>query len=100
VLHDKFYQAQWSDEEITIDYGKLVRVRNPYAWGRTLVMISGIYGYGTWGGVRLLSDPDFLKRCAGLDVFEFECLFMVQVHQGEPEFVTALDVRPLPLSGA
>jgi hypothetical protein len=100
TLHDELrnesYQAVWEDAEIVVDYGKLLRVRNPYAPECTLTMICGIYGYGTWGGVRLLADQQFLKRCAELDdAFELECIYKVLVHQGEPEFVIPLDVRQL-----
>jgi len=57
-------------------------------------MICGIYGFGTWGGVRLLSDKSFLKRCSVLgNTFEIECIYKVQVYQGEPAFVTPMDIR-------
>jgi hypothetical protein len=61
------------------DYGILVRGRNPFARERRLVMICGIYGFGTWAGARLPFDDEFLRRIRDLDYFE--CLFRVQVHQ-------------------
>jgi hypothetical protein len=100
TLRNVVYQAQWEDEDVTVDYGKLVRVKNPYAPDRTLVTISGIYGYGTWGGVQLLRNPIFLKRCAELEAFDLECIYMVKVHRGEPEFVIPIDVRAVPVSVA
>ena len=49
------------------DYGVIARVRNPFNPSRTLVMISGAYGYGTWAGVELSRTDDFLRRCEALD---------------------------------
>jgi hypothetical protein len=106
-LHDglrkKTYAAELtSGGQVAVDYGTLIRTRNPYAPEHTLVMIGGIYGFGTWGGVRLLNDKRFIKQCASLaekskngNVFGLECVYSVHVHQGEPEFVQALEVRPM-----
>lgn len=101
-LRNELYEPTLSGDQVTIDYGTLIRARNPYAPDRTLVMIGGVYGFGTWGGVRLLSDKRFLKQCALLSgrsangkSFELECVYRVHVHQGEPEFVTPLEIRPL-----
>ena len=104
TLHDEqkheSYKAELTGDQIAVDYGTLIRARNPYAPEHTLVMIGGIYGFGTWGGVRLLNDKRFLKRCAQLsgksrngDSFDLECVYRVHVHQREPEFVTPLDIR-------
>lgn len=101
-LRNKSYVAKLTGGEVTVDYGTLIRTRNPYAPEHTLVMIGGIYGFGTWGGVRLLNDKRFIKQCALLsdkskngNIFELECVYSVHVHQGEPEFVRALEVRPI-----
>jgi hypothetical protein len=48
TLSGEPYRAEWEGKEIITDYGKLVRARNPYAPEYALVMICGIYGYGTW----------------------------------------------------
>jgi hypothetical protein len=58
-------------------------------------MISGIYGFGTWGGVRLLEDKYFLRSCEALEVFDFECVFEVRIVRGEPEIVRPMAIRPL-----
>jgi hypothetical protein len=101
-LRNKSYVAKLAGDQVAIDYGTLIRARNPYAPEHTLVMIGGIYGFGTWGGVRLLNDKRFIKQCALLsgrskagDAFDIECVYRVRVHQGEAEFVTPLDIRPL-----
>lgn len=99
ILYDQFtrtsYKTQWEMGRITVDYGRFIRKGNPYNPDRTLVMISGIYGFGTWGGVRLLNDKDFLRKCAALEVFDMECIFEVRVIHGEPEIVRPIAIRPL-----
>jgi hypothetical protein len=100
TLHDRFsgttYSAQRENGEVTVDYGRMIRSTNPYNPERTLVMISGIYGFGTWGGgVRLLEDKYFLRSCEALEVFDFECVFEVRIVRGEPEIVRPMAIRPL-----
>lgn len=103
------------------DYGVITRVRNPFNPDRTLVVISGAYGYGTWAGVQLSRTEDFLRRCESLDSArrgggvvgawlrrgshgskasgarwaEFECLFKVDVYDKEPQRTEILRFRPI-----
>jgi hypothetical protein len=99
TLHDGFtdtsYMAQWDRGKIAVDYGRIIRRRNPYNPDRMLLMISGIYGFGTWGGVRLLGSKAFLRSCAALGVFDMECIFEVRVIQRQPEIVRPVAIRPL-----
>lgn len=53
-------------QEMT-EYGVIVRAPSPFADGRTVVVIQGAYGYGTWAGVGLTRTADFLARCESLD---------------------------------
>ncbi|BBH70614.1 hypothetical protein ACTI_72990 [Actinoplanes sp. OR16] len=76
------------------DYGVLVRAENPFAPGRTLIMMAGIYGFGSWRAAQLPRDEEFLRRCAGLR--NFECLFRVEVQQGQLLATSILVLRPLP----
>jgi hypothetical protein len=70
TLYDRFTQTDYVGRRemgrLVVDYGRIIRSRNPYNRDRTLVMIGGIYGFATWAGVRLLNDKDFLRRCAAL----------------------------------
>jgi hypothetical protein len=76
------------------DYGLLIRGQNPFAPDRALVVMAGVYGYGTWAAARLPLDPDFQKRCVGLG--NFECLFRVEVHQDQILATSIVSLRPLP----
>jgi hypothetical protein len=51
-----------------IDYGIIIRARNPFNRRKGVIIIAGAYGYGTWGGVRLALDEGFLERCAEFEV--------------------------------
>jgi hypothetical protein len=50
-----------------LDYGIIVRARNPFYPRKWLVIIAGAYGYGSWAGAILMSDDNFLKRCNELN---------------------------------
>lgn len=76
------------------DYGVLVRCTNPFAPKRTLIMMAGLYGFGTWRAAQLAEDDWFLQCCA--DLKNFECLFRVEVHQDQLLTSSILVLRPLP----
>lgn len=76
------------------DYGMIIRTANPFASHKSLVLICGIYGFGTWAGAQLPFDEDFLRRVSGLD--RFECLFQVHVHQRQPLKTDVIVLRALP----
>jgi hypothetical protein len=81
---------------IITDYGILARLRSPFNPHRQMVIIEGLYGYGTWGGARLLADDEFLRRCSQLNTEEFECLYRVDVLQDVPIKVQPVILRALP----
>ena len=76
------------------DYGMIIRSHSPFAPEKSLVLICGIYGFGTWAGARLPFDADFLRDIRGFD--SFECLYRVQVHQRQPLKTDILVLRALP----
>jgi hypothetical protein len=80
---------------IRADYGALIRAHSPFDPERTVVIIFGIYGYGTLAGARLCLSPDFLARCARLPGFNIECIFRVDLAQGIPLGTSVLDLRPM-----
>jgi hypothetical protein len=90
VKDDGFRQAL----RFRADYGVLVRSENPFAPNKTLVMMAGIYGFGSWRAAQLPKDKDFQRRCAGLN--SFECLFRVEVQQNQLLTTSILVIRGLP----
>ncbi len=49
-----------------VDYGIIIRARNPFSPGNALVVIAGAYGYGTWAGAMLATEDTFLEKCQRL----------------------------------
>lgn len=76
------------------DYGILIRGQNPYSLDHSLIVMAGIYGFGTWAAARLPLDSEFLSRCEGLR--NFECLFKVEVQQDQIIATSIVMLRPLP----
>jgi hypothetical protein len=76
---------------IGVDYGVIIRTTNPFNPNGFIVIISGAYGYGTWAGVRLTMDAEFIRRCAELDRrahsnwAAIECMLEVRVTDRRPE---------------
>jgi hypothetical protein len=51
-----------------IDYGIVIRAPNPFDTSKAIVIIAGAYGYGSWGGVDLIQQDEFLRKCEELDL--------------------------------
>jgi hypothetical protein len=50
-----------------VDYGIIVRARNPFFNGKSITIIAGAYGSGSWAGAKLAVSPEFLGRCRKLE---------------------------------
>lgn len=110
--------------EPEVDYGIIIRARNPFNPGKTLIIFAGAYGFGTWGGVSLALDDSFLQSCAQLELHnrhraslmsmlnrlkrflgapaadlkcsQFECILSVSVFDQRPHAPEIIAFRPLP----
>lgn len=49
------------------DYGIIIRARNPFNPNKALIIFAGAHGYGTWGGVNLALEDNFLQSCEQLE---------------------------------
>lgn len=108
-----------------VDYGIIVRARNPFEKSKAIIIVAGAYGYGTWGGIDLMQQDEFLKKCRHLDLnaqgarkasvktslqraiatlrgqavspqwSSFECIFRVRVYDDRPHVPEILVFREL-----
>ena len=80
-----------------LDYGRLIRVRNPYEKDRCVFILWGNSGYGTWAAAKLLRsqqlrDSASVKR--GLDVdLQFQTDVVARVPQ-EPAVTQVTELSP------
>lgn len=93
----KRYQADpFAGSDPAVDYGVIIRARNPFNPKKAIVVISGAYGYGAWAGAGLTRDDTFLEQCAALqerhrqdggrgDWVQLECLFKVGIFDRRPQ---------------
>jgi len=51
-----------------VDYGMIIRARNPFNPSKAIIIIAGAYGYGSWGALTLIQQEAFLKKCEQLDL--------------------------------
>lgn len=51
-----------------LDYGIVIRTQNPFDNSKAMIIIAGAYGYGSWGGVDLIQQDEFLRKCEELDL--------------------------------
>jgi hypothetical protein len=51
-----------------IDYGIVIRAPNPFDTSKAMIIIAGAYGHGSWAGIDLIQQPEFLRKCEELDL--------------------------------
>jgi hypothetical protein len=86
--------------KILIDYGVVVRAPNPFDPDKSVVLLCGTYGYGTWGAVRFVQSARFLNELKKLPkgTSTIECLFGVEVVRESPQTIRPEFVRSSPRS--
>ncbi|HEY1701931.1 MAG TPA: hypothetical protein VGG75_19665 [Trebonia sp.] len=85
------------DKGDALDYGRLIRVQNPYRKGRCVFILWGNSGYGTWAAAKLLRSQQLRDSASvkqGLDVdFQFQTEVSGQVAQ-EPVVTRVTELSP------
>ena len=81
-----------------IDYGVLKLTSNPYSPERSLLIVAGAFGHGTWGGIKLMRTKSFLTHPIVTSGQHFECLFRVEVVGDKPVNPEIEEIYPLPPS--
>lgn len=80
------------DDDNGIDFGVVVRARNPRNSRCWIVIIAGCLGYGTWAGAQLTEQPDLVRAHD-----EFEFIYRTEVVNGAPRRTTSVTgARRLP----
>lgn len=60
--HNKKYEAKADENECILeDYGFVLKTKNPYNDQKSLVIIAGCYGYGTYSGAVAITDYGILR---------------------------------------
>jgi hypothetical protein len=55
-----------------VDYGIVIRASNPFDNSKAMIIIAGAYGHGSWAGIDLIQQSEFLRKCEELDIRHFE----------------------------
>jgi hypothetical protein len=77
----------------TIDYGIILRVPNPFAKEKTLLIIGGSFGHGTWAGARYVTSHDFLNQALPKTQSPLEYLVETRVVRDTPQAIRLLVAR-------
>lgn len=92
------YRPTIKNGKVLIDYGIVARAPNPFDPDKSVVLLAGAYGYGTWGAVRFAQSPRFLNQLKRLpkEASTIECLFGVEVVRESPQNIRPEFVRSSP----
>ncbi|GAX57953.1 helix-turn-helix domain-containing protein [Streptomyces olivochromogenes] len=77
------------------DFGVVIKAENPFNPQTSVLIIAGSFGYGSWAGARLVTEPEGLKLHLGSSQASFECLFATEVVDRSPQATEILLVRAL-----
>jgi hypothetical protein len=82
--------------QIAVDFGVILRVPNPFAPGRRVLMLFGCFGFGTWAAGRCAGSESFLAEplvAAGADL---ECVVRTDVIRDVPQPAVVSELRTIP----
>jgi plasmid maintenance system antidote protein VapI len=77
------------------DFGIVIKARNPFNPQNSVMIIAGSFGYGSWAGARIVTDPAILEQHLESPGVSFECLFATEVVDRSPQATEILIVREL-----
>jgi hypothetical protein len=77
------------------DYGIIVLGRNPFNPKTYVLVVAGLYGFGSWAGARLVTQEEFARNDIVASGEPFEAMFMVDVADRTPQHVSLVMIRPL-----
>jgi hypothetical protein len=81
--------------EISVDYGMIIKTKNPFDPSKQVLVIAGSWGYGTWAGARFAISKEFSEDPVVLDGKSFECLIETDVVRRTPQDTRVVFLRPL-----
>jgi hypothetical protein len=67
------------------DYGIITKCKNPFQQGRSVIVVSGCYGWGTWGSLETLLNPQNLKFLSEKGDLFFQVLVSINVFRKLPQ---------------
>jgi hypothetical protein len=91
-----FTPKQTSDgQRVSLDYGLIYKVPNPFSPDYSLVLVAGSFGYGTWAGIQYITSPAFLDDHSIESTPYFELLIETDVILGVPQAIRRIAFREL-----
>ena len=103
LIRNTIYRPTKLDDDIVSDCGAVLRVPNPFAPSKNVIIVCGSYGYGTWAAIDLVQSKAFLRNVAR-SAKAIECIFRVDVVRDTPQrpeiclFREASNPRPAVIS--
>ena len=88
------YTPEYDNNKIIEDYGLVVRIRNPYNLGKTIVLLSGTHTYGTTAAAKFFVTE--LRKLQFLFLGDFRAVVKASVtdrHVLKPELLHLTKIR-------
>ncbi|MEV6758476.1 helix-turn-helix domain-containing protein [Streptomyces sp. NPDC051214] len=90
---ERIYVPRLLNQGEGTDYGLVVKTKNPFNPQVPALIVAGSFGYGSWAGARLLTDPTSAELA--ISHAPFECLFDTEIVDRTPQATEVLVLRAL-----
>lgn len=80
-------------DELNLDYGLIVKGKNPFDLSKNILIMGGSFGYGTWAGARYLKSSEFLLNSFTLNSEYLECLIETDIALKTPQAIRSIIFR-------
>ena len=98
VASKELYKPIKKGDGMVTDCGVIIRAPNPFDESKTVVILCGSYGYGTWAAVQYAQSKEFLSQIPNRSE-PLECVFTVDVVRDTPQRPRLQFVRRSPDHG-
>jgi hypothetical protein len=95
----KVFKPTKTGDAVLVDCGVIIRTPNPFDLTKSIIILCGSYGYGTWAAVQLAQSKEFIRRIPK-GSGALECVFEVDVVRDTPQRPHIHFIRETPKSPA
>ncbi|MBL7494475.1 hypothetical protein I6A60_24415 [Frankia sp. AgB1.9] len=89
------WESERNQNVVTRDYALVIFAKSPFAEGSFVLILAGIYGYGTRAAQEAVTEESLVKELSGLPGEEFVALISCNVVNDSPQKVRVVQRRKL-----
>jgi hypothetical protein len=88
-------ELEAGSQAVLLDYGIIARTANPLSPSKSVLLVAGSFGFGTWAALRYVMSKSFLEDPLVRTGRPVECLIETDVLRASPQAIRRVVLREL-----